>query len=81
MSSLPPIDLPAALQSSGTAVKRALAGLDRDAAAVAAGSIENTSALLPALIDSRQQLLYSKAAAKLMASADEMIGTLIDVRA
>jgi len=81
MSSLPPIDLPAALQSSGTAVKRALAGLDRDAAAIAAGSIENTSALLPALIDSRQQLLYSKAATKLMASADEMIGTLIDVRA
>lgn len=76
-----PTVLPSAAQGGTTAIRRAVAGLDRDAAAVAVGSIENTSALLPALIDSRQQLLYAKAGAKLLETSEQMLGTLIDERA
>ena len=36
---------------------------------------------LRALIDSRQQLLYTKAAAKLISAADELSQSLIDIRA
>jgi hypothetical protein len=36
---------------------------------------------LAALIDSRQQLLYTKAAAKLISAADEITQSVIDIRA
>jgi flagellar hook-associated protein FlgK len=33
------------------------------------------------MVDARQQLLYTKAAARMISTADEMIGSLIDKRA
>ena len=69
------------LQSASSAINRAVAALSRDATTVASSSIDNVSELLPALIDSRQQLLYTKAAARLMETANEMMGSLLDARA
>ncbi len=70
-----------ALQSAGVAINRAVAGFTRDAAAVASASITSSGELLPALIDAKQQLLYTQAAAKMMQTADQMMGTLLDIRA
>jgi hypothetical protein len=55
--------------------------VNRDAAVVASSSIEKPGDVLPALIDSRQQQLYVQAAARLMSTADQMLGTLIDIHA
>lgn len=73
--------LSAALQSASAAINRAVSSVNRDAAVVASSTIADPRELLPALIDSRQQLLYTQAAAKLISAADQMLGTLIDVRA
>lgn len=69
------------LQSASSGINRAVAAVSRDATTVASSSIDNVSELLPALIDSRQQLLYTKAAARLMETADKMMGSLLDVQA
>ena len=37
--------------------------------------------MLAALIDSRQQLLYIQAGAKMIARANEMVGSLVDTTA
>lgn len=69
------------LQNATAAINRGVAGLSRDAATIASSSTDNVSDLLPALVDSRQQLLYTKAAARLMETADQMMGSLLDVQA
>ena len=43
------------MQSAGTAINRAVAGANRDAAVVASASTVDSSDVLAALIDSRQQ--------------------------
>jgi len=45
------------------------------------GSSVSSRDVVAALVDSRQQLLYTQAGAKMMRTADEMLGTLIDIRA
>ena len=73
--------MPSVAQSASAAINRAASGVNRDAAVVASSSVADSSDVLPALIDSRQQLLYTKVAARVMSAADEMLGTLIDIRA
>lgn len=68
-------------QSASATIQRAVANLSRDAATVAASSITQTGELLPALIDSRQQLLYTQAGAKMIETANQMMGSLLDIRA
>lgn len=69
------------MQSAGTAINRAVAGANRDAAVVASASTVDSSNVLAALIDSRQQLLYTQAGAKLIETANQMMGSLLDIRA
>jgi len=69
------------LQSASTAVNRAVAGVGRNAAAVASASISDTSQILSALIDSRQQVLYTQAAAKMLETSNQVMETMIDVYA
>jgi hypothetical protein len=70
------------LQSAVTTINRGVAGVNRDAAVVAANSAaDGASDTLGALVDSRQQLLYTQAGARLMDTADEMLGTLLNIRA
>ena len=65
-----------------TTISRAVAGASRDAGAVASATgMQNPSAMLAALVDARQQLLYTQAGAKMMNTASEMLGTIIDISA
>jgi hypothetical protein len=82
MNATSPIEsLPGAMQSASTTINRGAEALGHDAAVVASSSIDDSGDMLAALVDSRQQLLYTQAGAKLMTTASEMLGTLIDIRA
>jgi hypothetical protein len=81
MNAISPIEtLPSAVQSAATTINRAAQGMNKDAAVVAS-SVADSGDMLQALVDSRQQLLYTQAGAKLMDTANEMLGTLIDIQA
>lgn len=69
------------MQSASTTVNRAVAGVSRSAAAVASASISDTGQLLSALIDSRQQVLYTQAAAKMLETSNQVMESVIDVYA
>ena len=72
--------LPNAFQSATTTIGRAVAGAGQDAAAVASPGAD-PNAMLAALVDARQQLIYTQAGAKMMNTASEMLGTIIDISA
>ena len=69
------------MQSASTAISRSVAGASQDAAIVAGGSAVDGEQMLSALLDSKQQLLYTQAGAKMMETASQMLGTLIDISA
>jgi hypothetical protein len=69
------------MQTAIAAIDRAVGGVSRDAALVSTASIADSSQMLAALIDSRQQLLYIQAGAKMITRSNEMLGSLLDVRA
>jgi hypothetical protein len=75
--------LPDIMQSASSAIGRAVAGATSDAAVIAGSSTGGVDGgeLLTALVDSRQQLLYTQAGAKMMETASQMLGSLIDIRA
>jgi hypothetical protein len=84
MSSIPPVaDLPTALQSAQLGITRGMNGLGRDEQAVADSILTptGTAAIPGALVDSLQQQLLVAASARLMSTADENLGTLLDVTA
>ena len=82
MSSISFAGLSNAFQGASTTISRAVAGAGRDAAAVASATgTQDPSAMLSALVDARQQLLYTQAGAKMMNTASEMLGTIIDISA
>jgi hypothetical protein len=71
------------IQSATSLINRAQAGAARDAATIASSSVAGNSGadIVGALVDARQQVLYSHAGAKLISAANEMMGSLIDIRA
>jgi hypothetical protein len=73
--------IPSARQSATGAIRRAEKAVDQDAAVVANSSAVESPDTLGALIDSRQQLLYTRAAAKIIRTSDEMMQSLLDIRA
>jgi len=73
--------IPSALQSATGAIHRAVKTLAKDADVVAKSSAVESRDTLNALVDSRQQVLYTQAAAKLIAASDEMTKSLLDIRA
>jgi hypothetical protein len=75
--------LPDIMQSASATISRAVAGASSDAAVIAGastGGVDNGE-LLAALIGSRQQLMYTQAGAKMMETASQMMGSLVDIRA
>jgi hypothetical protein len=70
---------PSIVQSASTMLSRAASSLSSASATVASGTDVND--VLPAVIDARQQLLYTQAAAKMISTANAMMGSLIDTRA
>jgi hypothetical protein len=77
----PTSGIPSALQSATGAINRAGKGLDKDAAVTAASTAVESRETVDALVDSRQQVLYTQAAAKIIRASDEMMQSLIDIRA
>ena len=73
--------IPSALQSATSAIHRAVKTLEKDASVVARSSDVDSRDTLTALVDSRQQLLYTRAAVKIIAASDAMTETLLDIRA
>lgn len=77
--------IPSAMQSAVSAIARSQRSLASDAAVVARSSAAPPQALsrdtLEALIDSRQQVLYTAAAARLISASDQITRSLIDVTA
>jgi hypothetical protein len=73
--------LPSAQQIATGAIKRSVQNVTRDASVVANSQNITSANTVEALIDSRQQLLYVKAAAKIITVADEMTESLIDTHA
>ena len=82
MSTISSIGLTSAFQGAGTTISRAVAGATRDAAAVSSATgAQDPSAMLAALVDARQQLMYTQAGAKMKSTANAMLGSIIDISA
>ena len=75
------VTAPSALQSATATINRSQANLRKDAAVVASSQAVESRDTLAALVDSRQQELYTSAAAKLIKASDEMLASLLDVHA
>ena len=75
------VTAPPALQSATSAITRSLNNLRKDATVVANSDTVMSKDTIAALVDSRQQVLYTSAAAKLISASDEMLASLLDVKA
>jgi len=73
--------IPSAQQSATGAIQRAVKAVEKHAAVVANSSAIESRDTLSALIDSRQQVLYTKAAVKILSASDEITKSLLDIRA
>ena len=73
--------IPGAAQIATGAIHRSVDALRKDANIVARSTDVTSRETLGALIDSRQQVLYTAAAAKLIRASDEMLQSLLDVHA
>jgi hypothetical protein len=73
--------IPSALQSATGAIHRSGKALAKDAGVVANSSAVESRDTLNALVDSRQQLLYTRAAARIITASDEMTKSLLVIRA
>jgi len=73
--------IPGAAQIATNAIHRSVDNLREDASIVARSNDVTSRETLGALIDSRQQVLYTAAAAKLIKASDEMLASLLDVHA
>jgi len=73
--------IPSALQSATSTIHRAVKAAEKDAAVVANSSTVESRETIGALVDSRQQLLYTRMAAKILSTSDEMTKSLLDIRA
>ena len=81
MSSVAAINsIPSAFQSAQSGISRGLAGIDRDAQAVANGAAGDGD-VTGALVDSLQQRLLVEASARMLSTVDQTLGTLVDVKA
>jgi hypothetical protein len=75
------VTAPPALQSATSSITRSLNNLRKDATVVANSDTVMSKDTIAALVDSRQQVLYTSAAAKLISASDDMLASLLDVKA
>jgi len=73
--------IPGAAQTATGMIHRSADNLRKDASIVARSNDVSSRETPGALIDSRQQVLYTAAAAKLIRASDEMLASLLDVHA
>ncbi len=81
MSDVPAIPATSAVQIATSAIRKSQNDLRKDASVVASQTDPSSQDAITAMVDSRQQVLYTKAAAKIISTADEMVKSLIDTHA
>jgi len=70
-----------ALQSATNTLQKALRAQDQDAQVIANADAADSGKAVAALVDSRQQVLYTQAAARVISASDVMTRTLLDIHA
>ena len=73
--------IPGSFQGATQALQKAQHAQDRDAQVVAGSSGMESGDVVAALVDSRQQVLYTQAAARIIDATDVMTRTLLDIHA
>ena len=73
--------IPSAFQSATNTIRQSQDNVDKDAAVVANSGTVDAHETVDALVDSHQQVLYTKAAAQIIRATDAMTKTLLDVHA
>ena len=73
--------IPSAFQSATNTIHTSLRNLEKDASAVATSTAVDSRDTVAALVDSRQQVLYTQAAARIISATDLMTKSLLDVHA
>jgi adenylate kinase len=73
--------IPSAFQNAVGTIRRSLQDVAHDAHVVANSANVESRDTIHALVDSRQQVLYTQAAARIIRASDEMTGSLLDAHA
>ena len=60
------------------AISRAVSRAEQDAEVIARSDVDSRD-VTTALIDARQQVLYTRAGARMVSTADEMLGSIVDI--
>jgi hypothetical protein len=81
MTDISAIPAATAAQIATSAIRKSQNDLRKDASVVASQSDPSSQDAITAMVDARQQVLYTKAAAKIIGTSDEMIKSLIDTHA
>jgi flagellar hook protein FlgE len=74
-------NIPDAAQSAQLGIARGIGELNKDAQLVAQSVSGSGGDLTAALVDSLQEKLSVEASARVLAVSDQMLGTLIDIKA
>lgn len=69
------------MQIAASGIRKAVSNATTDAQVVANSTEVTAPQTMDALLDARQQVLYTQAGARMMRSADEMISSLLDITA
>jgi hypothetical protein len=77
----PIASIPGAFQSATNAIHTSLRRLEKDASVVANSTAVDSRETVAALVDSRQQVLYTQAAARVIRATDLMTKSLLDIHA
>lgn len=70
-----------AMQIAANGIRKSVTNLASNAHLVANSSDVMSGATMKALIDSRQQVLYTQAGARMISAADEAVSSLLSVHA
>ena len=81
MTDIASIPAASAAQIATSAIRKSQNELRKDASVVANQSDPSSKDAITAMVDSRQQLLYTQAAARIINTSNEMIGSLLDTKA
>jgi hypothetical protein len=76
-----PAAIPGAFQSAISTIHKSVRALDRNAHVVANSTDVSSRETIAALVDSRQQVLYTQAGARLISATDVMTRSLLDIHA
>ncbi len=80
MSDIPAISL-SPLPIATEAIKKSLAAVAKDAHVIVNAPSVASTETLQALVDAKEQVLYTKAGTAILSTTDRMVKSLVDIRA